>query len=1088
MKALKFALLSTAAGFLLPAFVIGQIATGSLRGIVRDQSDAVVPGVSVTVTNKDTGNSRQVVSDDVGVYLATNLLPGNYEVKAELSGFQAQVQTITVLTGTQANADFKLKVGASSEVIHVTGQTAQVNLTDYKIDGVVTREQIENLPLNGRNFLQLAMLEPGVEVSVSENPGTSPNNFFRVSIAGANQALTRISVDGASVNDRITGGTAQNFSQESVQEFQISTFNFDLATSVTGVGSINVVSRTGTNGVHGSGFFFFRDHNLAAYPGFKRDTRNPDPFFARRQSGFYLGGPIKKDKAFWFMNLENNNQTSVWTIFSTDPYLTALDHIGQAPFRGKQGNIRFDYKATEKHTMFLRWSIDRSKYLSGNNNLESNWISTRNHADQSLLGVTSVLSPRIVNEGRFSYSFYSAHLTPPDAADCTNSIGCIGLNGPEFRISNSVRLGNDQQVPQKRLLRTYQLTDNVSWQRSAHRFRFGGEWEHHYGTGDWGLLTAGQYNLFGPRDTEIQNPTLFAALPASLRGIGGPASYSDLSKLYFQLLTYGVGDINQPPNYNGDIARHNNRLRFFFQDTWRIRPRFTLNFGMAYSYEDKLGNHDLDKPEYLRPLLGGANADLSPTRRDPNNFDPALGFAWSLDKANKTVIRAGGGLYHDSNLFYSRLGERSEIGPSGNGLALLPSSALANPYPGTGGGVLQFTVPTYVTQALVHSSYTAFTSGTLALWGKGTDLSTRGIEVLKTIPDTNFSVFQHDSTVPYTIHATGGIQRELRRNMILSADVVMRRGVHFGGYHGTFAVDENHYNRRKVTATDPVTGVVTSVRDPVIPLCVGLQALDPKAKCSNGVITVFRSAANFRYTGLLMKLDKRFSNRYQFTASYAFSQYKGWNGIIDNDNLNASYGFQGSDRPHRLTFSGIWELPYYNGGQEFVRRLVNGWQLSTIHQMVSSPPLNPTIGVDLTGNGVSTLVLPGAGYNGFGRNIDESHLRALVDDYNKKYPTSVTGKRTPQNQVVPSITLPAVIDNGDAFFSTDLRLTRIFRIKERTKITFMAEGFNVFNVANLSGYSGNLTASTFGQPNVRTSQTFGTGGPRAFQFGARLSF
>jgi hypothetical protein len=1076
------------AGLVYPSLLVGQTTTGGIRGVVRDESGAVVPGATITVTSKTTGLSRQVISDETGNYLVANLLAGEYEIKTELSSFQSQVQQATVRTGSNTNADFSLKVGVASEVVQVVASTAQVNLTDAEVKGVVTREQIESLPLNGRSFLQLAMLEPGVEVQVSENPGTSPNNFFRVSIAGASQALTRISVDGATVNDRVTGGTAQNFSQETVQEFQISTFNFDLATSTTGVGSINVVSRTGTNDLHGSGFFFFRDHNMAAYPGFKRDPRAPDPFFARRQSGFYLGGPLKRNKLFWFTNFEYSNQTSVWTVFSTDPLLSSLDHIGQAPLRGKQFNTRFDYKISEKHNAFLRWSLDRSKYLSGNNNLESNWIGTRNHADQSLLGITSVLSSRVVNDVRFSYSFYSAHLTPPLPEDCTHPIGCIGLNGPEIRISNSLRLGNDQQVPQKRLLRTYQLTDSMSWQRGSHRFRFGGEWEHFYGSGDWGLLTAGRYNVFGPRDTQIQNPALFAALPASLRGEGGAPTYADIGRLYFQILTFGVGDINQPPNYNGDQARRNNRIRLFFQDTWRISSRFSLNYGMAWSYEDKLGNHDLDKPEYLRPLLGGAQADLSPTRRDPNNFDPALGFNWAVDKTNKTVIRAGAGVYHDSNLFYSRLGERSQIGPSGNGLALLPTSAIANPYPGTGGGVLQFNTPTYVTQSLVHSSFPVFTSQTLALWGKGTDLSTRGIEVLKTVADTNFSVFQHDSTVPYTIHATGGIQRELRRNMVLSADIVMRRAVHFGGYHATYAVDENRWDRRRVTATN-ADGTVVSVRDPVIPACVGAQALDPKAKCSNGPITVFRSAGNYRYTGLLMKLDKRFSNRYQFTGSYAFSRYTGFNGIINNNNLNESRGIQGSDRSHRMTFSGIWDLPTYNGDLDFVRGFINGWQVSTIHQMVSAPPLNPTIGVDIDGDGISTLLLPGVGYNGFGRDgIDEGNIRALVDNYNKIYPTSVTGRRTPQNQVVPVITLPASFSNGDSFISTDIRLSRIFRIRERTKLTFMAEGFNMFNIANLSGYSGNLSASTFGQPNVRSSQTFGTGGPRAFQFGARLSF
>src|SRR5581483_1530341 len=136
-------------------------------------------------------------------------------------------------------------------------------------------------------------------VEAVDNPGTSPNNFFRVSIAGASQAMTRISVDGATINDRVTGGTAQNFSQETVQEFQISTFNFDPSTSVTGVGSVNVVSRSGSNDFHGSAFFYFRDHNLSAYPSLKRDPRRlvdpsrEDPFFARRQGGGSIGGPVK---------------------------------------------------------------------------------------------------------------------------------------------------------------------------------------------------------------------------------------------------------------------------------------------------------------------------------------------------------------------------------------------------------------------------------------------------------------------------------------------------------------------------------------------------------------------------------------------------------------------------------------------------------------------------------------------------------------------------------------------------------------------------------------------------------------------------
>jgi hypothetical protein len=228
-----------------------------------------------------------------------------------------------VQVGENLSIDFNLEIGATSETVVVTSDTPTINTSDFKIDGVVNRQQIENLPLNGRNFLQLAMLEPGVSVVATSNPGTSPNNFFRVSIAGASQAMTRISVDGATINDRITGGTSQNFSQESVQEFQISTFNFDPSTSVTSVGSVNVVSRSGSNELHGSAFFYYRDHNVAAFPGFGRDPRRfqdpglDDPFFARRQLGGSLGGPIKKDKLFWFFNFETTIRTASFPSLTT---------------------------------------------------------------------------------------------------------------------------------------------------------------------------------------------------------------------------------------------------------------------------------------------------------------------------------------------------------------------------------------------------------------------------------------------------------------------------------------------------------------------------------------------------------------------------------------------------------------------------------------------------------------------------------------------------------------------------------------------------------------------------------------------------
>jgi len=210
---------------------LAQTATGSIRGIIYDQSKAIITKAKVTATNKATGAERVTESNSTGEYILSALPPGEYEVKVTVSGFKASLTSLTLQVGESVTNDFSLEVGRANETVVISSETPAINTTEYKIDGVVNRKQIDNLPLNGRNFLQLALLEPGVEVESRADTGTSPNNFFRVSVAGASQAMTRISVDGATINDRVTGGTSQNFSQETVQEFQLASFNFDPSTS-----------------------------------------------------------------------------------------------------------------------------------------------------------------------------------------------------------------------------------------------------------------------------------------------------------------------------------------------------------------------------------------------------------------------------------------------------------------------------------------------------------------------------------------------------------------------------------------------------------------------------------------------------------------------------------------------------------------------------------------------------------------------------------------------------------------------------------------------------------------------------------------
>src|SRR6516164_1328556 len=295
-----------------------QTATGTITGAVNDATGAVVPSASVTITNKDTGNARTVVANSEGLFSAPALPAGNYEVRVEVQGFRTEVRAAQLLAGSSTTVNMALTLGAAQEVLTVEAATAQINYDSNTVAGSIERNTIQEMPLNGRNFLQLGQLEPGVQILAGATGAR--NAPVQISILGGatNVAFTTnstlLTLDGLSLMDLLDGGnTDLNFSQEMVQEFQITSLNFDLGTGITALGAVNIVSRGGGNHFHGSFFYFYRDHNMAAYPALKRSTQNPNPFFARKNPGFYVSGPIKKDRIFFFFNLENINQVQAIT-------------------------------------------------------------------------------------------------------------------------------------------------------------------------------------------------------------------------------------------------------------------------------------------------------------------------------------------------------------------------------------------------------------------------------------------------------------------------------------------------------------------------------------------------------------------------------------------------------------------------------------------------------------------------------------------------------------------------------------------------------------------------------------------------------
>lgn len=1037
-----------AAGWLLGS-AYSQAPTGSIIGTVTDESGAVIPGASVSILGKATGLKRTAVSSADGTFNILSLPAAEYQVRCEHRGFRTSVLELTVETGSTATLDLRLQVGAAAEIVEVEGAAAQVATDSFKVDGVITRQQIQELPLNGRNYLQLAFLEPGVGVSAGST--SQYNSQFNVSILGGSSSLASITVDGGNVRDSIDGNSGINFSQEVVQEFQLSSVNFDLSAPITATGAINIVTRTGGNQFHGSGYYFFRDHNMSAYPALQRNPLNPDPFFARRQVGFWFGGPIKKDKLFFFVNFEHLNQDSVVTVQPNSPFFRDLIQNASSPYTGKQFSPRVDWRINERHSLFVRYSTDRNKAFGprGGATLPSNWLVNRNYADQGVIGLTSTLKPTLVNDFRATWWYWSNRNLFPSDRECP---GCIGLGLPETSIlGTNVTFGNTQNATQGRNLRRGNFLNTMNWQKGDHRFKFGGEIELGDGTGFWGYADPAAGAVYGP------DFIISVAGQAGLALFGLPNTFrtnEDLLKLPVATYTMGIGNPAQPPPYNKDQARRNDRYRWFFQDAWRIRPRFTLNYGVAWQYETTLVNHDLTKPALVAPLAGGTE----PSRRDFNNFTPSLGFAWNVGGHNKTVIRGGAGIYYDTRLLWQRLEERTIIGPLGNGRIPFSTSGVPNPLPGIQGapqgqpidyrnGPTGFTLGHFM--SILPTIRAGVERSLQPVSGDPNDLSIRVINIAK----QGSNLIPLDYPAAYSTHINLGVQHELRRDMVLTVDFVSRQFVHndFG------SLDYNRWLRPS---------------GPVIPRCTSsAQANNPAANCSTGQITFRTPAGRSNYKAMLAKFEKRFSRRYQLMASYALTHQHGVNGLIDMDNWFRTWGPQGAR--HSLNVSGIVDLPWK-------------FQFSFISSSSSRGPLTPSIsGIDLIGSGIDGSQLPGLRVNGINRGLGKEDLAAAVQAFNQQY----AGQRTSRGQVIPTLTLPANYSFGDNFIAQDIRIQKRFDFGERYKLTIASEIFNVFNVANLGGYSFDLrNTAAFGQPTSRASQVFGTGGPRAFQLFARFTF
>jgi hypothetical protein len=1035
--------------------VHAQTPTGAIVGIVTDPAGAAVSGAAIRVTNRESGLSRDLTTSTEGAYSMSALPPGVYQVTAEAAGFRLLERTATVEAGTTTSVDLTFQLGEVTEEVTVTDAAPMIRYDHHQIGGLVSRAQIENLPLNGRNFLELAKLEPGVTNAVR---GTNNRTLVPMLGSGLQSSprvgYTRVTVDGASILLIHSIGAALNVSQDVVQEFQLATVNFDPSTSLTSNGALNIVTRAGGNQYHGSGFYFYRDHNLAAYPGLSRDPRNPDPFFQRQQFGYQLGGPIRRDRAFFFTSFERNDQRAVQSIQPRTPEFAPMGGIFPSPFIGNQFNLRFDARLHRNHNGFVRYTHDGNRAFASTGGggvdfpLPSGWSRVTNWADQTMAALTSVLSPRLVNDLRFSYFFHSSPETPASASDCP---GCLGVGAPRITIQDAgVVFGLARKL--SLVGRRYQLTENLASQRGNHRPRFGFDWEHATLSAQQIAQEPAAIMLYSPQQVREFNLTAPAAaqipLPSSFLTLG------DILRLPLQSFSTDVGPGLQ---LQRDFRKYRvlDLYRLYAGDTWRFTPRLTVNYGLAWSYEPHSLNTDLTKPKLLTAILGPDGLD--PPVPQKANFSPTVGFAWAATRDGKTVIRGGAGRYFDpvSSNSVNIGNERLALSPAGTGRrANIPGSSIFQE-----GRALDFrTAPTRFTGTDLLAILPEKRAELLAqLKPDNRDFTFRNIDLNKSGINLSDPFYE----TPYALHFNLGVQRQLAPDLVLSADFARRRFLHTV----LLGVDYNRFNRR-----------INGVQTPVIPRCTSAQQNDLSAICSGGMITFDNTTGIAEYNGLLVRLEKRFSRRTQFLASYALGSYTGSNGPgvgFNNDNWFENYGPLPTDRRHIVNLSGFVELPW---------RLQIAFSVSAY----SRPPFSAFVnGVDFNGDGTTNDLLPGTKVNQFNRGRGKDDLARLVERYNQEF----AGRQMPIG-TAPRLTLPANYVFDDGFFTQDLRLSRSFPLgKERARLSLFGEVFNLFNTANLVDYSGNIAnPAIFGQPGARFTQVFGSGGPRAFQLGTRVSF
>jgi hypothetical protein len=775
------------------------ISTGSIQGTVQDPQGAVVKDAKITITNRATGRTLNTETNSAGTYVSSALVPGAYTVHIEAQGFRTAELQVPVQVGVTANGNVRLQVGQASQVVEVQATEIHVNTEQATVQGVLTGQQIDELPINGRNFLDLAQLEPGVQIQDGGNFDPTKNGFSSISFGGRFGRTARIEVDGIDISDETVGTTTQNIPKEAIQEFQIGQSMLDLSTELTSSGAVNVVTRSGTNQIHGDAFGTFRDASLAAHlPG---ETKSS---FQRSQYGGRFGGPLVKDRVFYFLSGERTQQALQAPVLPGVPFDSLAGNF-TSPFRDTEVMGRLDYELGKNGHLFYRFSYEQNRNVANYTPNVFQPFANNNHTPVHALGydfTTGVYNHSI----RFGYTKFRNLVT--DAVTGTSIFNPapqleLAIGGDPFCLTpgaDDFCSGPNFLAPQATFQSDKQFKYDGSRTWRNHIIRYGGGYNRLQG-GGYAKFLGTAPAVSSSNSPEAQNfadNSCGLGTPCFPNGSQNPLNYPAQQVI----LGNGQGFSSELPSFGfpaGGLGP-DNRLSWYAGDTYKFKPNFTITVGVRYVRDTGRTDSDL-APIPCSQLTAAAQAYLTdPQINNPcgvnildlwgagygnrvkqrnANFAPQIGIVWDPSKNGKTVIRAGWGVFYENSVWNNNLYDRPPR--LAKGLFLGQQSLCTN---GTGDPTI-CNQPIGSVASLIAAAQQQYQASTAATGASAND----GFigNTLSSVYANGTAMFAPNYISPRSIQFNVGLQQEIRPGMVFTIDYL--RNIET---HTLLLVDVNH--------------------------------------------------------------------------------------------------------------------------------------------------------------------------------------------------------------------------------------------------------------------------------------------------------